>query len=430
MAGQHDDKDLAGAESVLVRLLDREELPADLRCWALSDLAQVYETQARMDLALRTSVELSRQPSEADVYNAPLRHSRLGVLHAWLGDPAAAKREFELAIDVVEERPGTRADIGVFARLDLSAALAQLGDWPGAFDAAIEALYRARTSFAADRPIQGQVAKALSQLLSRFDALSSDCAAAEGIDLLGTTADLTLQEQLGFVDLLLDSGRVRTARARADRLLADLDTASRSPEVRLRLDFQLSITSLREGREADAVEGLSHCVDRGLNRQGTHVLGLVALSNRGLCRRNLADTASAIADLEAAQAEWVRCGSVIDAASVTLALAGVYVRTGQVTKAEAFLERAEADLPAGSPHLTRLLMTKGDLFGFRGDWPGAQSHYEHALTAAVETRQLTTEAEVSRDLATVHAKRSQWQLSSEYERRAGAATARLARPTR
>src|SRR5262249_1958548 len=114
------DYDADAVELVLRGLREREDIDDRLRTWTLDDLALMYEER----LELRAALDVRRELNErlvVDPWNDPLRLSNLANLHWSMGDYASAKQQFRLALQNVDEAPGARQDIGVFARLDLSA---------------------------------------------------------------------------------------------------------------------------------------------------------------------------------------------------------------------------------------------------------------------------------------------------------------------
>ena len=419
--------DAARVEAVLRRLLDGKELPPDLQTWALDDLADVYEAQLKMDDALRTRHQLVEQRIGVDVYNDPLRYSSFGNLYWWLGDHQAAVRQLQLAIDIVDEVPDTRSDMGVLARLDLSGVYADLGNWPAAFELAIEALYRARTSFADSRTLQRLVASRLARLLSTFDVAASDCAAADTIELAEGVAEERLSALVNRIDLLLDTGRVRSARAWIDRLAAELDEADRESSIHLDLAYRRARLCKHEGRYAEAITAYAALLKETEGRPGGEVLRINALTNRGLSRAMVNQVDEAVIDLTATRDEWVRRGCGIDAAGTELEVADARARAGDIGAAQALLDSAEAGLPPGiSEHRAILYRVRGDLCARLGDWAAAQGHYEQALEILTARRQLEQQEELLRKLAAVHAERSDWSLSADCERRAGVVAQELA----
>jgi len=410
--------DTAGVELVLRRLLEREDLPADLLTWTLDDLAVVYETRLEIDDALRTRRELIEQRLGVDPYNDPLRHSNLANLYWWLGDYASATPQFELALQKADKLPGARGDMGVLARLDLSGMQGELGDWDSAFGAAIEALYRARRSFQYDAPMQQTVAGRLAQLLSTFDTRASDCAAAEAIALAGSTGE-RLALLVGQIDVLLQAGRIRTARAWIDRLAAGLDEGEGESWLRLDLAYRRAKLAELEDREADANEVYSTLLDEIAGRPGSDVLRLNALMNRGANRATLGDVAGAVADLTAVRDEWACRGCPDDAARTDVLLAEALLKADEIQEARTRLDAAEAGLSPGvSQNRMSLLTIEGDLRRQLEEWPAAAESYGQALDIATARRDVQREASLLRKLAAVHADQAQTELSAEYERRA------------
>jgi tetratricopeptide (TPR) repeat protein len=417
----------ARVEAVLRRLLDSKELPPDLQTWALDDLADVYEAQLKIDDALRTRLELVEQRIGVDVYNDPIRHSSFGNLYWWLGDYWSAVRQLQLAVDKADEDPEARSDMGVLARLDLSGVYGDLGHWVAAFEMGIEALYRARTSFAQSPSLQRHVAARLGHLLSTFDLRASDCAAAETIAIVEGRPDERVAALVNRVDVLFNTGRIQSARAAIVRLEAELGESDRDSSVRLDLAYRRAKLSRREGRYEEANAAYSAVLEESAGRPGAEVLRLGTLESRGSIRALLNDTAGAVADLTATRDEWLRCGCRIDAAGTEIELADALSKAGDLTAARAFLDSADASVPPGvSENRAILLRVRGDLCVRVGDWPEAESHYEQALDILTARRQFEHQAELLRKLATAHAERSDWSLSAEYDRRSSVAIGELA----
>jgi tetratricopeptide (TPR) repeat protein len=415
----------APVELMFRRLLDREDLPPHLRAWALDDLASVYETQLEMDRALRTRLELMEQPFDIDVYNEPLRHSTLGRLYGALADYPSAMQQFQFAIQKAEELSDTRADMGVHARLELSSAYRELGDWPSAFEAGVEALYRARTSFRYDRFVQRRVALSLAQLLSTFDLPASDCAGTEAIALAGS--DDRWGALSDHIELLIDNHRIRTARTWINRLEAELHERDSPSWVRLYLSYQRAMLYRHEGQMADAITAYSTLMDDTAELTGSHWLWMVALMQRGHARATAGQTAEALGDLSAARDEWTRRGWDVAASTTNILLADTLWKAGDVAAAKTVLDAVEAVIPPSiSETRSTLLLVRGDLCERLGELPAALHHYAQALHITSARRQLEEQTSLMRKLAGIHSARAEWQRSAEYDRRAGLAAGQLA----
>lgn len=420
------DYDAPLVEQRLRRVLDSEDFPPDLRQWALGDLAQVYEDQLRMGDALRVRLDLLEQPSDVDIYNYPLRYSRLGNLYWWLADYEPAVRQFQLAIEKADQVDGTRDDIGVLARLDLSSVYSELGDWDAAFEAAIEAVYRARTSNATDRIMQRSVAVRMAQLLSAFDPRAGDCSGAEEVALAEGTPSLRLDPLLNRIDLLLSIDRTRMARAWIDRL-ADLDEGESVPSLPVDLAYRRAKLAELEGRETDAVTAYSMLLEELADQPRSAVIQMNVLMFRGSIRAKLGDFAGAVADLTAAREACLRDGWRIDAAGVDVRLAKAHLRAGATGAAQPLLDAAEAVIPAiTSDYRLGLLKVQAEVDEQLGHWAAAEDHYHQALQMAVARRDVERQAALLHALAAMHAKRSQDKKSAEYARRAKKADSQLA----
>jgi tetratricopeptide (TPR) repeat protein len=418
--------DAARVEEMLRRVLDGKDLPPDLRQWALGDLAQVYEDQLKIGDALRTRLDLLEQPSDVDVYNYPLRYSRLGNLYSWLVDYESAVQQFRLAIEKADQVAGARADIGVLARLDLSAVYCELGDWDAAFEAAIEAVYRARTSHAKDWIMQRSVASRMAQLLSAFDPRASDCAGAEELALAEGVPIQQVDALLNRIDLMLGTDRIRMARAWIDQL-AELDDGDDVQSLQVDLAYRRAKLAELEGRKTDADTAYSTLLEALADQPRSEVMRISVLTNRGSVRTKLGDSAGAVADLVAARDAWTRDGCPIDAAAVDVRLAKAHLRAGATEAAQPLLDAANAVIPPViSDYRLALLKVRAEMDEQLGHWDAAEDHYHQALQMAVARGEVERQAALMHALAAVYAKRSQDQLSADYARRAKEADSQLA----
>jgi tetratricopeptide (TPR) repeat protein len=420
-------RDAADIESMLSRLLDRDDIPPDLRLWALSVLAQVYESQLKLDAALRTRLEMAELEVDVDIYNKPLRYSELGALYWWIGDYPSAVRQFQISIDKVDELPGARRDMGVSGRLDLSGVYSDLGDWAAAFETATEALYRARTSFAHDVTLQRSVAFRLAQLLSTFDIRASDCANAETMALAEATPTDKAALLNSYIDVLFKTGRIRAARAWIKRLQEELDKGDSQNILDADLLYLRAKLATLEGREAKACRIYSTLLEEIADRSDSDVLRINSLNARGLIRATHGDTTGALADLTLARDECARCGLLINAADMDADLAGALLKAGDIAAAQTSLDKVEPAMPTYiSPYKESFLHIKGDVSERLGQWSAAQRYYQQALDIVMARRTRPRYSSLMRKLAAVHAARSQWRISAQYDQRAGEADQHLA----
>lgn len=412
-------------EGILRALIARADAPAQLRLWALDDLAQVYQYQGKLDAALGARLEAIEQGSDADIYNEPLRYHNLGLLYWWLGDHLSAVRYLARAAGDADELPGARADIGVLGRLDLSAVHAELSDWTAAFEEATEALWRARTSYPGDQGISRAVATRLAQLLSRFDRRASDCASAEAVALAEITPEGRKTALADRIDLLLSADRIGTALALADRVAAELDGDGGDPSFRFALAFRRAAAAEAQERYADAESAYSALLEEMRDEPGVGFMGVSALMHRGTVRAKLGK--EAVADLTAAREEWRRIGSSLDAVDATVRLAGAYLTAGDIAAARNLLAEAEPGVPLVTTHYRLGFLTvKGELEEELRHWPAAEEHYQKALDLVAARRDLEGQASLLRKLAALHRKRSRLPESAAYDRRASEIAERIA----
>jgi hypothetical protein len=411
--------DPTAVELVLTRLSESEDLPDDLRTWTLDDLALSYEARVELGAALDARRELTERWLGIDPYNDPLRLNNLGNLYWAVGDYAAATEQVQLAVQSADEAPNARKDFGVFARLDLSLMYSELGDWAGAFDAAIEAFHRARRSYQQDVMTQLSVAGRFAQLLATFDSRATDCVTAEAVALAQGRPRDQFDSQLNQVDCLLLGRRVRTAGAWIERLTAALDERQDDSPARLDLAYRRGRLAQLEGRSAEADEVYSALLDEIARRERTDALRLLTLRRRGANRTTLGDTAGAVADLTSVRDDFARRGCHVDAAACDVLLAEALLKADDVLAARERLDAAASTLPAGTYDFRLLFLTvEGDLFRRLRDRPAADEKYGSALEMAITLRDFERAAGLLGKLAALSAERGEAGLSAEYERRA------------
>lgn len=390
-------------------------LPADLRLWAMDDLATVYESDMQLADALRLRSELA--DCEADAWNTPLWWFSLGRLQWRLYQRRDAIRSLQRSI-AAAAMPEARQDLVVSAKAMISLIAAELGRQGQALRESIEALDMVRVETVGDPSTVRFVIRTLANLLVSVDQRASQAAWQEGI------ADVprgSIERIDALADRLLylsDSGSDVSA-AELEQEIADTvatNAAFGGPpgEVPLRRAYAFE----RRGAYQQALEAFDDALTQ-IGDEAQHAeRSLDARLGRARIRWRCGEFDGALADLDHVRGRLERAGWWGRQATLSAEYARVAVSTGRLDAAATHLAEAAHDLEEGNTwEQGHRLRVEGELCLARADWVGADQVHEKAIQGDRARGDHKAIAETMRKLIETAEKRADWATHARRARR-------------
>lgn len=419
--------DILQVEQMLCRLRERQTRGTQLYGWILNDLADILQSQLKLQEAIAIRQELLTLPEEADSYNFPLWAYNLGGLYAQIDELDLAREQYLAAIDRSLATKEARSDIRISAQLDAAGIYVVSGQWAQAFQNATEALVHARTKLTEDLGIQSAVDYRLMYLLSTYDPAASDAVADEYLTLVGKSSLAQLNALSCIRGALRDSGRIAAAEARIAQLSSNASESSYYQQFKPELEFVQAILHEDRGMFAEAVTMYTDLLEQTKNRLDLAWNRAAALSNRGMKLVAMGRWQEADADLRAAIKRWQDFGCLRTAADLQTNLADLLRCQGMLVEAQTLVDQARLVLLTGtSANTVNLYLVQGDLFRDQGRWAEAQTQYEQGVQDTAARRIPSSQARFLRRLAVVAAEQANWSAAATYDRQAAEISAQLA----
>ena len=427
-AGRH-----AEAERTLRELLHHIETPVPpaspggplrLRLQALDLLAGVLTDGHRYPEALRLYRQVLRLREQAgeDPRDRPAAYQNVADLHRLLRDYDQAETHYRAAIASAERAgDGTMA---VSSRLRLSGMLHEAGDAEQAWELALEATIRARTTdVLGASDVQREVAETILGLGCAGEPWLMDTVRAEFRGMLGALGSslLLLGLESTYVEHLMCGGQLdRAAAALSDLLeLAQIASTDRRGQIAL----QCGRLAQARGSLDAADEQYEEALRLGGDPAGSDLLEIRALLSRGRLAALRGRWPAAARDLRHGFRRARALGHRAIALATRLELAAMHQRRGDVGLAaeeadgvRRALEGTRSDLVA------RCHRIGGDTCRSAGRFAEAAEHYRRAWECFLAFEQHGDAAAAAAAFARTAAELGRWGDAAEWTREASRLT--------
>jgi tetratricopeptide (TPR) repeat protein len=426
-AGRRDE-----AEETLRGLLRRVEGPDDgplkLRLWALDLLAGVLTEAHRYPEALRLCRQVLelRESTGEDPRNLPAAYLDVAELHRRLGDYDRAETHFRSAIASADRaRHGVMA---VSSRLGLSGMLYDAGDAAQAWELALDATIRARTTdVLGASDVQREVAEAILGLGCSTEPWLMDTVRAECRGMLGALGSslLLLSLESTYVEHLMCGGQLdRAAAALSDLMeLAQIASSDRRGQIAL----QCGRLAQARGSLDAAHELYGEALLLAGVPGGSDLLEILALRSRGQLAVLRGRWTDATADLRRCLTRAATLGHQAIALSVRLELASLYQQRGDLGRAAGLADRVHRALRGTRSALAaRCHRVSGDVCRSAGRFDEAVEHYRKANEHALAFDRQDEAAAAAAALAGVASRQGRWREAAAWTQEAARLTERVA----
>lgn len=386
-----------------------------LRLWVLDLLAGVLTEGHRYPEALRLyrQVLKLKESTGTDRWNLPVAYYNVAELYRKLRDYDRAETHFRAAI-ASAERVG-HAPMGVSSRLGLAGMLSEAGDSAQAWELALDATIRARTTGLLGHPeVQREVAQAILGIGHASAPWLIDTVRAEFRGLLGALGStlLLLSLESTYVEHLRRAGQLDRAAAALSDLweLAQIASSHRRAEIAL-LGGRLA----QDRGSLDAAhDQYSEALKLARVKPRSDLLEVRALMSRARLAAIRGQWAAARTGLRDCAARAAAQGQPAIAADARLELASLNQRRGRLERAAELAGRVNVALEGSrSDQAARCHRVRGDIYRSAGRFAEAAEHYRRAVDGYLAFERHDEAALALSASATVSARLGRWKEAAE-----------------